>query len=958
MRHRFISGLLILLMMTGNKTFSQEKFITLSGIVTDAEQHLPIPYASIQLKRGSSGTFSNTSGHFILKIPTALLPDTLLVSCIGYKPTLLPIAPHDQLNTVIRLESGAIALKSVTVSARTGLALLKEAIARIPQLYDTTDVRLTAFYREYIRFRKDTLNFNESVLDIYKTYHTDKNRQDQIRILKGRKKTIDIHVDPRFFGWISNITNTAYSSLSEDIQKNIQAEQSFMNEKNFRYYNYDYQETVVDGDRTLLVISISPKKPGRKALITGKLYLDEATLVIAKCDWALTPEGIDYVNRHGKGGVGYTIMSVILKSTIDFTAIKTSISYKYYRGKWYLANVQRHWNADVNSRKRGITDAPWEGDFNLSVTDIHTGNVQRFSDNVSNKVSSVNQLISNNYDTAFWENYNIILPESPDALRKPPPANNNQQLINMPHVSNRQNDFTHADTLRGMLTPFRTCYDVTFYHLDVDVDMNNHFIKGSNSIRFKALQPFSIMQVDLYANMQINSILYKGQPLTYTREYNAVFVRFPETMPAGSTAEIVINYEGSPQVPDTRIPMYGGVLWGKDKTGNPWAQVACQGSGASLWWPNKDHQSDEPDSMRIWVTVANGFTEISNGRLQHTTPVGTDKTRYEWYVSYPINNYNVTFNIGHYAHFSDTYIRHRDTLTLDYYTMPYNQERAKGLYVNVKPMLACLEQHFGAYPFPRDGFTLVESLYPMEHQSGVCIGRILDDTTLTDLPSVIWHESAHEWWGNSLTSKDIADMWIHEAFATYAESLVIECAYGRKAAVDMLNQQREQVRNQEPVTGVYNVNHIFYDIGDMYTKGSLLLHTFRHVLDNDTIWFNLLKDIQHHFRYQTLSAGELISYICERTHHNYSPLFEQYLRYTNIPQLQFSLKQLGRNLELKYRWNANATGFDMPIKVSTSRNHFSFIYPSKEWKTITLKNMNEGDFAVDEDNFYVDVQQR
>jgi aminopeptidase N len=462
------------------------------------------------------------------------------------------------------------------------------------------------------------------------------------------------------------------------------------------------------------------------------------------------------------------------------------------------------------------------------------------------------------------------------------------------------------------------------------------------------------MQVDLYDNMRIDSIKHRGQTLPFTREFNAVFINFPASFSAGEQSEIKIYYEGVPQVPDFSIPMHGGVLWDKDSLGNPWAQVVCQGSGASLWWPNKDHQSDEPDSMRIWITIPSAFTEVSNGRLLRKTPMPGDRMRYEWFVSYPINNYNATFNIGKYTHFEDRYISD-DTLTIDYYVIDYNLVRAKRLFKQVIPMLKTFEKYFGKYPFSRDGFTLVESLYPMEHQSGVCIGKITQQNSGETNP-LMWHEVAHEWWGNSITSKDIADMWIHEAFATYAESLIIEDWIGKDEAKLTMLEQMDAVIGEEPVTGVYDVNHIHYDIGDMYSKGSIILHTFRNVLNDDGKWIQLLRDIQKEFHYQTLSSDELVAFICKQTKTDYKYFFDQYLHYVDLPELQLQLATKGKDLQVRFRWHAHVKNFHMPVKIATSDSQFEFIKPTSQWQTLLLKNMPQESFDVDDENFYIKIK--
>ena len=952
MKHYLRLCLLLLVLLAGNQVVAQEKFITLSGRISDAGNHQPVIYANIQLANGSIGTVANTAGEFIFKIAEKFWQDSLLISCIGYQSVTMPLPAASLQEMDIRLEPAVYQLPAVSVNVRNGFGILRQMIRRIPDNYDTADVRLTAFYRENIRLTADTLNFNESVLDIYKTYRTGRDHKDQIRIIKGRKKKVDWSKDPQLYSWISNITNTAYSSLNEDLQKYLDAKRNILNERNFRYYTCDYKETVREGDRNLLVLYLEPKEDSRKALVRAKIYIDEANMALVRCEMETTPAGNDYLNSHGKGGINYMIMSKVVKASFDFTKLSMVITYKQYNNKTYLSTVQRHWETVLNSSKRGMKDVPWSGDFYLLVTDVSKDSLQRFTTDVSNDRSSMNYEIGNDYDPAFWENYNILLPVLQDSVKQKKEAA--KPSAKAAHISNRQNGFTRADTLRGMLSPLRTCYDVSFYHLDVDVNLENRSIEGSNRIRFKVAAPFNRMQIDLYANMRIKKILYGDQPLSFTREDDAVFVKFPLTLPAGSEETIMVYYDGVPQEPDFKIPMYGGILWDKDEEGNPWVQVVCQGSGASLWWPNKDHLSDEPDSMQIWITIPNGYTEISNGRLQRKTPAGAGKTRYEWLVTYPINNYNATFCIGKYASFKDTYISGQDTLTLDYYVMPYNLERARTMFAQVKPMLACFEQHFGKYPFPRDGFTLVESPYPMEHQSGVCMGKIKEGMRL-DYSPMIWHECAHEWWGNAISCKDIADMWMHEAFATYAEGLMVECSEGKALGVAYLNAQKDQVNNREPVTGVYNVNHIHYNIGDMYSKGSLMLNTFRFVLDNDALWFTLLKDIQQHFRYRTLSADELVSYISMRTGKDYSWFFDQYLKHTSLPKLEISLKEKGSNLQLTYRWLADAAGFKMPVKVTVAPGRFGFIYPTAKQQIITLKQMNAGDFEVDEDDFYIEV---
>ncbi|WP_343689695.1 M1 family metallopeptidase [Chitinophaga sp.] len=797
-------------------------------------------------------------------------------------------------------------LKEVAVRPGQALEIVKKMIAAIPENYDTGAVRMTAFYKENIRLADDTLNYNESELDI---------KGDQWKVTKsGRKKTF-LSRDFQFYNWISHIMNAPGGALREDLIKYGNTKYSILNPGYFRYFNY-YVDTL-QGDQ--LVIAVTPRNNNRKALASVRLFIDTASLALVKFELVASPAGIRHVNRYGRGGITYTLMSAYMQASMKFEQIKVSTDYQQVGGKYYIHQVKRHWETVINSHKRGLKDVPWRADFELSVLSLQKDSTTGY------QRDAIGALVRDkNISTGLQKTDSSYIPLSPT-------------------VSSQPQNFTNADTLRGMLSPLRSCYDVTFYHLDAAVNLDMHVVSGNNIIRYRVITPFNRMQIDLYANMHIQKILFRGQVLSYTREANAVFVQFPGIQPAGEIQEIQVYYEGIPQVPDKSISMNGGVLWDKDDLGNPWVQIVCQGSGASVWWPCKDHLSDEPDSMHIWITVPEGFTEVSNGRLQQQVPVAGHKTRFEWSVSYPINNYNVTFSIGKYTHYTDQGV--------DYYVMPYHLEQAKVYFREVPAMLACYEKHFGPYPFSRDGFRLVESLYPMEHQSGVCIGRIPADPH-PEFAFIVWHEAAHEWWGNNISCKDIADMWIHEAFATYAESVYAGCRVGDEAMREFLYDQQSQVKNKRAVTGNYDVNDIFYDINDMYTKGSLMIFTLQNVINDDSLWWRLLLAIQQHFRYQTLSADELEQFICDFTGKDYHYFFNQYLHYTRIPRLEYVLSEKGRNLTIRYRWVADVPDFRMPVKIRGG----GFIYPTPDWQTLTLYNRSAEDFDIDDENFYIEVE--
>ncbi|WP_119081036.1 M1 family metallopeptidase [Chitinophaga alhagiae] len=515
---------------------------------------------------------------------------------------------------------------------------------------------------------------------------------------------------------------------------------------------------------------------------------------------------------------------------------------------------------------------------------------------------------------------------------------------------NRQNGFTRADTLRGMLLPARSCYDVKYYHLDVAIDPDAQTVSGSTLMRYTAVRPFRELQVDLYENMPVDSIVYRGRHLPYRREFDAVLVQFPAMVPAGAMEELRVYYHGKPQQPDPNVSMNGGFLWRRDNNGRLFAQVVCQGSGASLWWPDKDHLSDEPDSMLISVTMPEGLQNISNGRLRSRITLPDKRVRTEWAVTYPINNYNVTVNIGDYREITDRYVRNGDTLTMNIYHLPYSEERARFLLAKAKDMLRQFERLFGPYPFPADGFRLIETPYPMEHQGIVALGSFGGDTSA--LKELLWHEVAHEWWGNNVSCRDMADFWLHESFATYATMLMIAYEKGEKAALQRL--AKEGGVNREPITGVRNVNHIHYEVWDAYAKGCRMLHMLRIMVNNDSLFFATLRGIQEKFALQTVTADQVTDYIMESTGLPLQPFFEQYLHRAALPELQLQFEKQRGGLRVNYRWHGAVKGFSMPVRVTTGRNSYDVIRPREEWQHITLEGMTEKDFKVDRENFYIE----
>ena len=527
-------------------------------------------------------------------------------------------------------------------------------------------------------------------------------------------------------------------------------------------------------------------------------------------------------------------------------------------------------------------------------------------------------------------------------------------------------DFNRSDSLRGNLSSFRSCYDVNYYDLNIVIDDKNKKISNSfNIIHFTALDTFQSLQIDLFSNLNILSIEFENTLLSFTREHNAVFIDFPRVILNDEILSFTVYYNGEPREA-VNPPWDGGFSWENDSNSLPWIGVSCQGLGASSWWPCKDHQSDEPDSMKITCSVRKPLKVISNGNLINDTIVynkdlNSLTTKSSWFVSYPINSYNVTLCIGDYTHFNDIYVSQKDTLDLDYYVLSYNKKKAMEHFNQVKPMLACFEKYFGPYPFWSDGYALVETPYlGMEHQSAIAYGNNFlpgynGNTKFTagfDFDYIIIHETGHEWWGNSITTNDIADMWIHEGFCTYSEVLYVECIYGYNAMLKYVNNQKKSVRNDKPIVGPYNVNA--RGSNDMYQKASLMLHTLRSVIDNDSLWFALIEGISYEFKHKNIDGIDIINYINLMIKRDFSTFFNQYLYNKNLPVLEYKIQSNSNNYSLIYRWDA-INNFKMRIQVNDGNNNI-WITPNDSWQELSLELNDIKDFSIRKDLFFIETK--
>ena len=519
---------------------------------------------------------------------------------------------------------------------------------------------------------------------------------------------------------------------------------------------------------------------------------------------------------------------------------------------------------------------------------------------------------------------------------------------------NAQN-FSLKDTLRGTLLPERAWFDVHYYNLNIELDVETKSISGYNDIAFTVLEDAVLMQLDLFENLTIDSVVYNGILCEVRRNYDAFFINFPLGFTVNATENVRVYYHGKPIIAKN-APWDGGFVWRKDSQGLPWVGIACQGLGASSWWPCKDHLSDEPDSMRITCAVPKEVRFIGNGNLEADSIV-EDKRVSTWKVSYPINTYNVTLNIADYSHLEDVYISNSDTLALDYYVLKGNEEKAIKQFAQVKPMLAVYEELFGAYPFWNDGYALVETPYlGMEHQSAIAYGNKYKPGYLGRYPGdmdfdfIVIHESGHEYWGNSVSMNDLADMWIHESFCTYTEALYVEQIYGYNSMLEYLLYQKDFISARSPILGVHGVNNKGNST-DMYYKGSWMLHSIRNTLNNDSLWFSIVKDIAHDFALKNCDGTEIIGYICGKSGLDLKPIFQQFLAHANLPVLTYKFKNKKGNLQLLYKWEAAEVNFNMPIHISVGNTKKFRIFPNSNYQSLHLGNTDEKDVKFSEELF-------
>lgn len=506
-------------------------------------------------------------------------------------------------------------------------------------------------------------------------------------------------------------------------------------------------------------------------------------------------------------------------------------------------------------------------------------------------------------------------------------------------LSAQQRTFTRQDTLRGTITPERAWWDLTYYHLDIEVDPAAKTISGSNTIQYRVIEPGGVMQIDLQPPMEITGVSQNNAALDYSRDGNVYYITLAKKQAAGDLNTLYVTYEGKPRV-SRRPPWEGGISWKKDANGIDFIASTCQGDGASLWWPCKDHPADEPDSMLMSIRVPEHLTDVSNGRLRGVEPHNDGTHTFHWFVSNPINHYSVNINIGDYVHFSEVYQGEKGPLDCDYWVLRDNLDKAKKQFKEVPRMLAAFEHWFGPYPFYEDSYKLVEAPYPgMEHQSSVTYGNGYangyngNDVSHTGLGMlfdfIIVHESGHEWFANSISNEDAAYMWIHEAFIAYSENLFLNYHYGKKESAEYVIGTRQNISNDRPIEGIPGLN--YSGSGDMYYKGANMLHTLRQLIGDDETWRGILRGLNREFYHQTVTSEQIESYIAEASGLKLDAFFDQYVRDIRIPVLEYFVK----DQVLSYRWNNTVRRFAMPVEVLLDGRAVT-LHPSGRWQQLEL----------------------
>jgi len=527
---------------------------------------------------------------------------------------------------------------------------------------------------------------------------------------------------------------------------------------------------------------------------------------------------------------------------------------------------------------------------------------------------------------------------------------------NRPHGSQYQlPELTPNNLLMGYLNENRSSYRVSFYDINIDFNLEKKSINGFVTIKAESLNDLRKLQIDLAKNLKISRISYKDVDLNFSREYDAVLIDFPDYIKKGDIFEFTVFYNGIPQGADNP-PWAGGFTWSKDKEERDWIAVSCEGEGARIWWPNKDHITAEGDSVRMAYTVPSNVVAVGNGKLR-SVKSKNNKSTYEWFVNNPINNYNISVQIGNYVAVQDTLIKENEVHYINHYVLDYNEELAANYFIQSKEVIRFYEKYFGDYQWYEDGYKLIEVPYlGMEHQSAVTYGNgfsLYNGVRSKSWPMygvidpLIIHETGHEWFGNSVTASDPTHIWIHEGMQVYSESLYFEDKFDSyDVGVHYLNSIKNRIVNEIPIVGNENENHWALN-GDTYMKGAWIMHTLRSVINDDAVWFEILKEFMIENAKGFANTKDFFDKVYEKTSLDLWYFAEQYFYTPNQPQLEY----YQTNSEFFYRWSNVNDNFIMPIDLLVNGKTIRAL-PSQEFQSIKITKHSQ--VEVMDWKFYVE----
>ncbi|MEP5613779.1 MAG: carboxypeptidase-like regulatory domain-containing protein [Cyclobacteriaceae bacterium] len=913
---------LTLAILTISVIVEAQNIKTITGTVQDAQTGEPLPFSSVFIKGKSIGTIANENGAFSLNISDMLGSDSLTISHIGYTNFYgtvndLPVALSVRLNEAV-VNLSEISVEATKLSAEEIFNLALEKIKN-EEGYLKDQFRLDGFYREIHTSGSDRTGVLECAVEIYDNSLTQNFKEIVIphfRKVYDRQQNVDQFIQTKEgHNHLLLLLNNGINLIPLAAKYKSTVWKLPLTIEKITYFN----------DRLVYVLSnMSSKNRELRVLIDLEDYS------VYKNELILKTKEEDHER--------YAWRKVTTNGE-KCGAIRDHQAYEYRKvnGKLIPYYFFRKFDFRCYDLTKNKISTKAAFSTELLINNADTENIPKVSpDKLKRKKGLINR--TEPYDSVFWKYYNDLndisidqqLVDESRVQTKPPTAALAKAYASKPVTEERPlkignhdtYQFNRADTLFGSLSPLLSCYDVGYYHLDVDVDPEKERIEGVSKISFKMVTPSDKIRIDLLEYLSIERISFEDSDLDYTRDLDAVYVNFGKTLKKDSVYSIKVEYQGRPLDIDFDI-WAGGFMWDQDEKGQPFIQSICQGYGPKGWWPSKNHVSDEPDSAAISVTVPKNLFAVSNGVLQSTETLENDKNKFNWKVVNPINNYNLAIHIGNYEQQRENYTSQNGAeLSLDYFFLSEDEALAKQKLLIVPKMLEVYEKYLGAYPFIEDGFKIVQSLYPMEHQSCVAVGQYFDD-------QLILHEAAHEWWGNSVSCRDNADIWIHEAFATYAESLYIEETLGYDLGQEYLNAKKGEIHNDHPIVGIEGVNHFHYRIEDKYFKGALMLNTLRHLVDNDPIWFEALLSIQQEFRHAFVDTRTILDHLNDKLGADYTDFFHQYLRTVKIPIL--IIQQMG-NQTFKYRWENTEESFGMSMKWDEL-----MIEPSLEWQKTSLK---------------------